>query len=150
MNKRVLHLTTHAEPDAVGWPVASIAKELGQAMDSVIEAIRTCGSDYYEHFRDARDAKPGFRKFGEQLNALRGCTPWPASLPVAWSRKEAAMPKDGGKSSRDAMQDFGEHVEDAAKSIGKAVDALRGEPKREAATPDDDNRDGEITININR
>ena len=62
MNKRVLHLTTHAEPEAVGWPVASIAKELGQAMDSVIEAMRTCGSDYYERFRDARDEKPGFRK----------------------------------------------------------------------------------------
>lgn len=62
MNRRVLHLTNTPDPILVDWPVVAIAKELGRAMNSVIEVMRASGSEHYERFRHAREGEPAFRK----------------------------------------------------------------------------------------
>ena len=62
MNKRILHLTHHAEPEFVSWPVELISRELATAMDRVIEAMAEGGSIHHDRFVRARNGQPGFRK----------------------------------------------------------------------------------------
>jgi hypothetical protein len=62
MNKRVLHLTTQADPELVSWPVREIAHELGSAMDKVIEQMDLEDAPCRDRFVKARNGEPGFRK----------------------------------------------------------------------------------------
>jgi hypothetical protein len=58
---------------------------------------------------------------------------------------------DKNKPSRDAAKEFGENVEDAAASLGKSLDALRGKaPIKPTSDGDEPTDGGGIVININR
>ena len=62
INKRILHVTTDAEPFTVEWPIKAIASEFENALQLLIDQMVEEGVQEVDRLFQAKEGHGGFRK----------------------------------------------------------------------------------------